>query len=554
MQSGRNAGFALRPLPVVILAVGVLLWAFFWGLSRETDEPPQLSTPERPSEDILEDLSAAPFKASPDITTKDHSGRVVFPNISDEPPFLLVDETFSQGEDQEEAGDHLGIEDQPTEPYRPVFELTEIPRMLGSIGLSSKDALSDALPALVQAVYGSKDQMFLDLVLSANPQLMDARALPAKTDINFPALTPRRMHSATDGHWLSLGRFTDLETAFHSLREAPLNTGQWELLSGFSPQSGVFFLVLDATAHREETSALQAAETLSGQIDEAVEVVSNWWKDALFLTYPSGIFGVAAPDTIHVSAWTSLETLGESMAENHSAVTDVVPGEVAAPEGSNGNKASLARRGRTVRPPGFAPHSVRPPGMHTGAPVRLYKLLSEGIIRDYAIRSADPTTGAESHVQTGFIQVVAHVQRDLADTEAEWFAGHGWPASVFSMEIAGRIYHRVLIGPFATMEDAKAVMLQSRTDLRALEYIQRVMQRAQVEPMDNSKQEWRLRLEVEGNPAPVARVLEDYGWPVQRVTDQAVFLGPFSRESKAERLRKTAIEGDSWGPMLASQE
>lgn len=554
MQSGRDAGFALRSLPTVILAVGLLLLALFFMLSLEIDEPPQVSIPERSSEDNLGDLLEAPSRPSPNVTPKDHAGRVVFPERSDAPPLSSADEAVSRDDDQREAGDRIGIEDQPTEPYRPVFESTEIPRMLGSIGLSSIGELSDALPALVQAVYGTKDQMFLDLVHSANPQLIGVRALPANADIDFPALIPRRMHSATDGYWLSLGRFADLEAAYQRWGEAPLNTGQWELLSGFSPESGLFFLVLDAAAHREKPSALHAAETLSSQIDGSVEVVSNWWKGTLFLTYPPGIFGIAAPDTIHFSAWTSFETLGNAMAENLGAIKFVAPGEVTAPERSNDNGANLERRGRTVRPPEFMPHPVRPPGMHTGAPVRLYNLLSEGIIRDYAIRGADPTTGAESHVQTGFIQVVAHVQRELAEAEAEWFAGHGWPASVFSMEIAGRIYHRVLIGPFATMEDAKAVMLQSRSDVRALEYIQRVLPQALVEPVDNSEQEWRLRLEVEGDPAPVARVLEDYGWPVQRVRDQAVFLGSFPRESKAEGLRKRVVEDGGWGPMSENRE
>lgn len=205
-------------------------------------------------------------------------------------------------------------------------------------------------------------------------------------------------------------------------------------------------------------------------------------------------------------------------------------------------------------PPRLSTAPPRPIGMLTSGPIRAFKLLAEGYIREYWLRGKDPETGMDRRVRAGFVQVVAHTHRSLAEDEVEWFGIYGWPASVFSVEIDGRIYHRVLIGPFASPDDAQAVRAQAPNDARALEYIQRIMGPALVEPDDLPGQSWRLRLKVDGEPSLSAKLLETYGWPVLGVTGQAVLLGPFAERERTKELRRTALQGSGWGPLIGNRE
>jgi hypothetical protein len=69
--------------------------------------------------------------------------------------------------------------------------------------------------------------------------------------------------------------------------------------------------------------------------------------------------------------------------------------------------------------------SSRPASFQTGAPVRIYSLLGGGLVRDYVLRDPDPHQAESGRRQVGFIQVVAHVRRDLADEEADRFLKYG---------------------------------------------------------------------------------------------------------------------------------
>ncbi len=200
-------------------------------------------------------------------------------------------------------------------------------------------------------------------------------------------------------------------------------------------------------------------------------------------------------------------------------------------------------------PPLSAP---RPSSFQTGSSLNICTLLADGYPRAYTIQKGEGERGRVKSQGTsaGFIQVVACIHRHLADEELDRFVGQGWEASVFSTEMDGRLFHRVLVGPFASFKEAKTIQEYAYRCSLALEYIQRIMKAARIELQEGAKDAWRIRVGVFADAKRAAELLEEFGWPILNAADQTLDAGPFPGEQSAEAYRARAAGGRGWGPVL----
>ena len=405
---------------------------------------------------------------------------------------------------------------------------------------------------MVQNIYGTTRGPFLDLVTRANREIQDLDTVALGTRLAFPALSPRRIESPAEGFWLSLGRFARLEQAYRELvAVTQAGQGQWVLLSGYSATDGLYFEILDPRVQAvHEADAWALADSLHQSLGVPVEVVSKWWKGVLFLTdLPANTMSrvsVSAGDSGPSAS--SEEDVSEKLPakeESPASKEPVAIQEPPAPEKSSEQPLLAKALPMQVR---FGPS--RPASFRTGAPIRLYSLLAEGILRDYALRDPGRAPEGYERSQAGFIQVVAHVRRDLSDTEADRFDQYGWPASVFSTDIDGRIYHRVLIGPFASPQEALDVRALARQTATALESIKTVMEQGQVKALEGPGEAGQIVLSAAKEVQQLTTLLKTLAWPVLEIQGQVINIGPFPDEQIAEEYRQRALRGEGWGPRL----
>ncbi|WP_031386869.1 SPOR domain-containing protein [Desulfonatronum thiodismutans] len=430
--------------------------------------------------------------------------------------------------------------------HLPEYTVQEVPAKLGSISVRRADTLS----GMVQIVYGTPQGPFLGLMNKANPEVEDLDTVALGTQLAFPSLSPRMIESPVEGFWLSLGRFPSLEQAYRELAcVTQAGQGQWVLLSGYSAARGLYFEILDPRVHSREADAWTAADRLHQALGVPVEVVSNWWKGVLFLTdQPARNLA-----TVSVTANTGLDTPSTENVQEELPAGEESPAleePAVLQEPPAPTKPVKQTQLAEALPMQVRLGPSRPAIFRTGAPAWLYSLLAEGIIRDYTMRAPGRASEGTGRFQAGFIQVVAHVRRDLADAEADRFVQYGWPVSVFSTDIDGRIYHRMLVGPFASPQEALDVRALAKQTATALESIKILMEQGSVKSLEGPGEAGQIVLSEVKEVEQVATLLETFGWPLLEIEGQAIRIAPFPDEQGAEEYRQRALNGMGWGPKL----
>ncbi|HDQ39542.1 MAG TPA: SPOR domain-containing protein [Desulfonatronum sp.] len=399
------------------------------------------------------------------------------------------------------------------------FETSTIPALLGSITVGPADTVSD----MIYQIYGTVNNILLDLVAKANPQIQDLNNVPVGSTIHFPALTPRRFSTPFQEFWLSAGRFDSLEQAAWTLVDLRKHHESLVLLSGYTATSGLSFEIMDLTTFSDPVAARQAAEELHQKLDVPVDVSGNWWEKALFLTDLPASKSPFFQETYNDES--------DSAADQKAIMSE---------------KIASVESVKIPIPPKRADGIPRPQTFQQGGHIHTYTLLADGFQRVYRLREA-----GRSEQDAGFIQVVAHAHRDLADKEVDVFLGQGWPAAVFAVEVDGRIYHRVLIGPFASPDQAQKIQQHARDCVQGLTFIKQAMKDAQIAPLGDSDEAHVILLKT-ANPQQAAELLEDFGWPVFRISGNTLSIGPLRDEISARAYQKKALEGNGWGPLHPS--
>jgi phage tail protein X len=452
------------------------------------------------------------------------------PDVAQQPPDTLIANDGLQAEandEQEMNGDHFYGVSSPSPGLIDSSQEAESearPDVLGTITIRRGDTISK----MVQRIYGTVNSDYFALIAQANTGIQNLNNVPQGTTIHFPALAPRRfVPPSSQKFWLSTGPFDTLEPAYRQLAKTVNQSEAFVLVSGFSLETGLFFKIISLVTYPDSVAARMAANELSNKLDVPVRVSENWWKHVLFLTdvpvNKSNVLNLHSPD-------------------EHGVVSEAV---------SSGKKPSAQPAEIPVAPVKKGGTTI-PKGFEEGGDIHTYTLLADGFRRVYTLRGRDGGgPGKSGGKDAGYIQVVAHVQRDLADREVDWFVERGWPAAVFAVEIDGSIYHRVLVGPFDSPEEAQAIQKYARRTVEALAFITRVMRDAQIESLAESGEAHCLMLQA-ANPQQAAELLEEYGWPVFRISGNMLSIGPLRSAASARAYQQRALEGNGWGPLHSS--
>ncbi len=187
----------------------------------------------------------------------------------------------------------------------------------------------------------------------------------------------------------------------------------------------------------------------------------------------------------------------------------------------------------------------------SGGTIRLYSLLAQGIIRSYILTNGDREHGRER--EAGYVQVVAHIRHDLADREMDRFMEQGWPAEVFSFERDGRLYYRVLIGPFSSSEEARRISAYAGLCAEGLRYLQELFTAGRITSAEAPDKSYLIKVRVRDHLSETVSFLEGYGWPVMKTKNSTLYIGPFNTENEAASYRRQALNQSGWGPMVTAR-
>ncbi len=202
--------------------------------------------------------------------------------------------------------------------------------------------------------------------------------------------------------------------------------------------------------------------------------------------------------------------------------------------------------------PGRLLQQQAPDEFVSGGTIRLYSLLAQGIIRSYILTKSDHGEHGRER-EAGYIQVVAHIRHDLADRETDRFMEQGWPAEVFSFERDGRLYYRVLIGPFSSSEEARRISAYAGLCAEGLRYLQELFTAGRITSAEAPDKSYLIKVRVRDHLSETVSFLEGYGWPVMKTENSILYIGPFNTENEAASYRRQALNQRGWGPMVKAR-
>ena len=163
--------------------------------------------------------------------------------------------------------------------------LADLPGSLGIIRIMPGETVSE----LVRRVYGAESPGLLRLVAQANPGLGDLSRVPAGSPVRFPAREALVASLPANAYWVGLSSSNQLERAYAQLRQYGYFGLDCRILSSWSDEDGLLFLVTLAAPYPDRAAALAA---LAG-LPLALQPMAEPWNAAL-MGYV--VLGALGPD------------------------------------------------------------------------------------------------------------------------------------------------------------------------------------------------------------------------------------------------------------------
>ena len=159
---------------------------------------------------------------------------------------------------------------------------SRMPINLGSVALKQNETLWK----LIEKVYGTINEQYLDLVIQANPGIDNPDHIKVNESISLPAI-PAKVKPLPDGiRWVKAGEKENLDNAVEFLRLYPDNGPPVRLIPYWNKEKGLKIAIICREYFFDEATARLCLKKLPRPFALDGKIISIWNKDTVFFADP----------------------------------------------------------------------------------------------------------------------------------------------------------------------------------------------------------------------------------------------------------------------------
>lgn len=164
------------------------------------------------------------------------------------------------------------------------------PELLGQLVVKP----GDTMVGLVQTVYGTKRNSYLNAVINANPHIDNPNRIEIGDIIIFPSISIQPDIENFSCYWIVLEEFPTLPSAAHRISEITnAMTAPMQLIPNWNSESGLRYTLCVKGYFLKKSEAIKYTHSLPKDIILQYRIISKWSENTLFYSnpYTGGMLG-----------------------------------------------------------------------------------------------------------------------------------------------------------------------------------------------------------------------------------------------------------------------